>query len=512
MTKTVLKSRRGSLLITAMFFLLLMVLLGAGLLTWGIWNVQSTVNTRQSTQAYYGAKSLCDTIADALDQYESADPNESAAAQKIERQMYALGATAGASAEYTPAFDGASAFAKENGYDFALRYTTQGVAGTLDDGVQTVEIAATCTYAENGKAYTRTVKRTVEITRRPGGTDIGNGFIGGKNGLLQATDYLFRNVTILGNVYVNNARTIEIENAVFTEDVFFAASEKIHLYYGKKNKPSTFGNADSKIVWYAPQIILDATYTEAFAAGRGADFYTDSIRYAGGMSAAQIKKMNIRKSSYEQPPASRDYRLKEFPTYGVEYNMLNRPAVITQSCNLYNILLSAYAFGGTFEVDTGGRDIGITVENGLTMWTSGRIVVRGGGSVTFYVEDTINLQGRMERYDNTKVTFISKNGDILMDGVSSAVFEANFLCPNGTFILTANKLKMHGSFWCGKFIANGSTHNSDFDFSTQPTEQNWWGDVSAFVELDNDSGTPGAGGSGGAQAGITVDTTPKYVK
>lgn len=61
-----LHNKRGSTMVTAIILLMFILMMGAVLIQWGLLNVQTTVNIRTDTQAYYTAKSVLDAAIDKL--------------------------------------------------------------------------------------------------------------------------------------------------------------------------------------------------------------------------------------------------------------------------------------------------------------------------------------------------------------------------------------------------------------------------------------------------------------
>ncbi|MEG2654037.1 MAG: hypothetical protein RSA17_10700, partial [Ruthenibacterium sp.] len=191
-------TKRGSALVTSMLLLLFILITGAVLVSWGLYNVQLTVNVRTQQQAYYSAKSVLDATIHAIESDEAA---RTALDENKLRAMTVKGQSVKASSVNAGAVPG----------DFALSITCEGPAQDVGGGIReqdyTVTVRAEYTDAMQNRQRAA-VSRKLTITRVPANSI--SGFVGGAAEGAQPQKYNINSTVFLGDVNIRKAGGISV--------------------------------------------------------------------------------------------------------------------------------------------------------------------------------------------------------------------------------------------------------------------------------------------------------------
>lgn len=455
-----LRTKRGSALVTAVFLLLFVVLMGSVLVLAGLQNVQNTVNTRDSRQAYYTAKSLLDTTLDSLTQDGSS---------ALAGMDDALKATApGGSVEASGISLGSLPVDVQNGVPKAsFTLTCTEVPADIENGVQKFTATAAATY----KGYTRAVARTLEIERRPGGGV--TGFIGGGSGAGSAS-YTLRDLDLTGDLNIFNANSVQIGGTVnVSGSTTLYASSSVTIEGGAKAR---LGSKDTTAEIRTPTLSISTPQSNIY----NADIY-GRVNFYSNANQNSVFKGSYQKNTYAAPDTVPVYTLNAPSASGDAVKVDAAWKLNSQTITADTVLTSGGWVDG-LTVDTGGGSI---VAAAPTLGLTGNLTVRGGGSVTFVTDGDLSAYCRLIRSDDTKVTFISRNGGIRLQGNGAYTYEANFLCPRGTLTMTTTGTAIHGTVWCNCLVANAGMAID----TTPPQNGVWWGDVSSFSAGGNGGGS-----------------------
>ncbi|MEG1381189.1 MAG: hypothetical protein RSC73_03000 [Ruthenibacterium sp.] len=459
------QTKRGSMLVTALFLLLFVLIMGTALVTWGMWNVQESVNSRAVSQAYYSAKSLTDMVVNELF-------NKTEQGLNLDKEIQQLKVGAQLMASYdsqgtTNTLTIGQLPADKATMSIKCTKDIEGnreADGSMKNGIQEITVSTTCAYQK----FTRTVTRAMTVEHRPPTQGV-KGFTMGCAGETVLIDGTFKNLNILGDVTMSNLKKMDMTNVSIEGDVKIGATHNVNI----AGKTYLGGNKNK------------------------ADIYTEQkkgITLSGNLKFDSNVTMHgeINPSSSTQEKYTRvDYTTPEFQTYELikPATPTNRPrtipSIVTESVYPKNSI-SITPFSGNLTVETSGKDI-IIMASKMDVNARGKIACTGGGSVTFYMNGNINLNSFiLEREANTQVNFVSETGDITANYDGNVFCDANFLCPKGSLNYFGN---VHGTVWCNNLLAQQG--QATYTINTVPTKDNWWGDTSKLTTIKSGGGAGG---------------------
>ncbi|MEG0768825.1 MAG: hypothetical protein RSG59_02790 [Ruthenibacterium sp.] len=464
-------TKRGSALVTSMLLLLFILITGAVLVSWGLYNVQLTVNVRTQQQAYYSAKSVLDATIHAIESDEAA---RTALDENKLRAMTVKGQSVKASSVNAGAVPG----------DFALSITCEGPAQDVGGGIReqdyTVTVRAAYTDAMQNRQRAA-VSRKLTITRVPANSI--SGFVGGAAEGAQPQKYNINSTVFLGDVNIRKAGGISVTGrCTLPQNVLLDA--KILEIRPDPKKPFAMGIAGDKS---SSPVTLHAAQSITVTALGGDNAFGDVTIYAdnklSGKDASMLRshaKSLVEKPAYE-PPQALSYKVREPKTTAEKDCGLQANITVDESSKLTNCDFTR----SRLTVNTGGGTIDLVLPDGGANFTT-EITVTGGGTVNFYSKGVVFLGAPLKvnrvEGDAAVVNFISTAGGFAMD-VMTTDQRFNLIAPFGELFLTSATL--HGTVLCNSMTSMGGC-----TIDTAPTETAWWGDVSNVVEV-----TSGSGGS-----------------
>ncbi|MEG2833998.1 MAG: hypothetical protein RR859_07480 [Ruthenibacterium sp.] len=475
--------KRGSMLIVALFLLIFILVMGGALVMWGMSNVQTSVNSRDVTQAYYSAKSLTDTLVQELMNLTDQGMQLDGEIRALKPKGKVFTATYDASPIGSDTLTVGALPAEKA--TLVIKCTAddggkRDEAGRMIDGVQQITIATTCTYA----GFTRTVTRAMSAEHRPPANGVA-GLTIGLNGKASNENCNLYSYDIFGDVMIDNAKNVRIADSNITGDVKISASYQVRFMTLLTSK-AYFHDKTKTVNLYAPNRVFIAGHMKADGA---MNLYTPKV-YDNNMDKTAV----YTKLDYpSKPPKFETYTLVAPAEPGKKI-----PAIADLSERIWTQSVTATK-GGTVNnliVETQGRDIAIIAPD-ITF--TGTLTCTGGGSVTFYANNAMVLSEiTLTRGANTRVSFVSVHGDITVNinppQQGGYEHKANFLCPEGNLNINSDQkgYALHGTIWCKNLVK--AVEYNRFKLNTTPTPTDWWGDTAGLTKTVDSSGSGGANG------------------
>lgn len=484
-------SKRGSMLVTALFLLLFILIMGMTLVMWGMSNVQTSVNSREVTQAYYSAKSLCDLVVQEL-------ANKTEAAMQFDEQIQSLPAIGEAvtGEMLTATYDSdpnvmtpdtltiGDLPADKATLTIKCVKDLTGVRenGKMKNGIQKIAVSATCTY----RKFTRTVTRTMEVEHRPPTSGI-SGFNCGLNGLASPSAWIdLYYFNIWGKTTIAHNAALSITGCEIRGDVQID-SNTVDIA-GTNKFTADKGDTVKTVDIYAASTSL-----------KGRILFDSAVTIYGKVNNnASPPQPNYTVKPGKAPPKFDSYTLiaPEPPKTKVDNLSKYNNKTLSESVRAKDMSDLSNA-----TIETGGKNI-VIIAPSISL--RGTITCKGGGSVTFYAETgdlTLNSM-TLSRDAATRVSFVSiENGIGVMDGAGKS-YNANFLCPKGTFSFSG---VMQGTIWCNAIMRSDigiSPYRIDTRNPTKPEDKNWWGNTDGLTQK--------ADAGGGGASGIIKYTISTY--
>ncbi|MEG2672013.1 MAG: hypothetical protein RR937_02425 [Ruthenibacterium sp.] len=457
------QTKRGSMLVTALFLLLFVLIMGTALVTWGMWNVQESVNSRAVSQAYYSAKSLTDMVVNELF-------NKTEQGLNLDKEIQQLKVGAQLMASYdsqgtTNTLTIGQLPADKATMSIKCTKDIEGnreADGSMKNGIQEITVSTTCAYQK----FTRTVTRAMTVEHRPPTQGV-KGFTMGCAGETVLIDGKFNNLNILGDVTISNLKKMVMTDVSIKGDVKIGATQNATIagktyLGGNKNKADIYTKQKNGITL------------------SGNLKFDSNVTMHGEINPSSSTKEKYTRVDYTTPEFQTYELIKPMTPSKTEKILLPSGGTITES-----VIASQPIFWlNNVTVETNQQDIVIMAPS-MTV-VGGKISCIGGGSVTFYIDEAIDLTFTLERDANTQVNFVSVGKGIIANYSGNVFCDANFLCPKGSLKYFGN---LHGTVWCNNLLAQQG--QATYTINTVPTKDNWWGDTSKLTTIKSGGGAGG---------------------
>lgn len=430
-------NKKGSILIPALIFMLMLAILGMVMLQVGTSNIQTTVNDHDARQAYYSAKSVCDMAVQMLtnksgDNYASMDALVEP--MGTDTAPYKTAVTPGS----LPADNAA----------LQIACTGKTAAGTTT--TQTIEIIGAVEY--NG--YKRSVTRTVTITRVTGGSTLAF------YSVAQAgqADYDLQG-EIIGDVVIKNAGKISLwangnnKDGIITGNVYFESTGEIvfggNTHVGDENGSEVAVYSHNGTVRFK-KAYVGSLYVQA----NKVLFENDGQDAAYRLSSTNVIELSAAQKSIENSWSAANFggtlpsinsaavkdKLQEYENLGTvpaqvkPYDgsdvHLFLPSVITESCTISNIWNLKKEHTVTIDTSGGSVDVYFPLIHSI----DATFVIQGGGTANIYFDNGIDFKKNVsiEREDEAAiVNFICTGNNAGVYVQNQSEVKANIINTNG---------------------------------------------------------------------------------